>query len=188
MKRFPRVDNITPDQFEKLVKAWIGSVAGSLDMFTAAHLESIDGLDGEYCFDVTARFRLLNGANFLIVIECKKHKNPIKREIVQVLRDKQISVGAHKAMVVATADFQSGAIEYAGKHGIALVQIVNGAAVYIQASAVKRPVPIPDEAEDYAGFFYGPNPTGSLLYPQPFTAQRNYGLAEYLKENHSVAK
>lgn len=181
MKRFPKVDNITPEQFEKLVKKWIESVAGSLDVFTAAHLESVGGTDGEYRFDVTARFRLFGGASFLIVIECKKHKNPIKREIVQVLRDKQISVGAHKAMVVSTAEFQSGAIEYAGKHGIALVQIVNGIAAYVQMSAIKIPVLIPETAEDYAGFFYGPNPDGALLYPQPFSSQCNYCIANYLK-------
>lgn len=45
MKRFPSVDDISPKQFEQLVKDWIESGAGSLDKFTANHLESVTGFD-----------------------------------------------------------------------------------------------------------------------------------------------
>jgi restriction system protein len=180
MKRFPPVSQLTPERFERQVKAWLESVAKPLEAFSAKHLDSIDGVDGEYTIDVTARFQALGGASFLIVAECKKHKNPIKREVVQALRDKQQSVGAQKAMVFATSSFQSGAIEYASKHGIALVQIVSGQAVYIQARARRELRPIPEGAEDFAGLYYGQNPDGRLIFPEILTSSSNFNLACYL--------
>jgi restriction system protein len=183
VKFFPRVENLTPEEFELLVKAWLESVSSPLEAFTASHLETLQGRDGEYSIDVTARFKAFDGASFLVVIECKKHKNPIKREVVQVLREKQLSLGAQKAMVVATSEFQSGAIEYASNHGIALVQVVEGSVMYIQASSIRHPFQVPDDAENYAGFFYAPNPTGDLICPQPFTAKQNYGIFDYLSSS-----
>jgi restriction system protein len=180
MKHFPPVSELTPTHFELQVKAWLESVAGPLEAFSAVHLDSLAGTDGEYTLDVTARFKALGGASFLVVAECKKHKNPIKREVVQTLRDKQQSVGAQKAMVVSTAAFQSGAVEYASKHNIALVQIVSGQAVYVQASARRELRLPPDDAEDYAGFFYGPNPDGHLTYPEILTTSANFNLACFL--------
>jgi restriction system protein len=177
MKRFPNVDDISPEAFERQVKAWLESVAGTLESFSATHLERLSGMDGEYEIDVVARFKALGGASFVVLVECKKHKNPIKRELVQSLREKHLSLGAQKCMLVSTADFQSGAKEYAQKHGIALVQLVSGMAAYIQANAARVMSEIPDSAEDYAGLFCSPVP-GSIL--QPFTARKNYGFSEFI--------
>lgn len=177
MKRFPSVEEISPRAFEVQVKAWLESVSGSLESFSATHLEKLPGMDGEYEIDVVARFKALGGASFVVLVECKKHSNPIKRELVQVLKDKQQSLGAQKSMLVSTADFQSGAKEYAQKHGIALVQLVNGMAAYIQANARRAAPSIPDSAEDYAGLFYSPVP-GSIM--QPFTAHKNYGFCDFI--------
>jgi restriction system protein len=88
-------------------------------------LEKLQASDGVYEIDVTARFEVL-GARFLVLIECKNHKNPIKREVVQVLYDRIRAVGAHKGMIFSTAKFQKGAIEFARAHNIALLQIVEG--------------------------------------------------------------
>jgi restriction system protein len=180
MKRFPAVPTLTPDGFERQVKAWIESVAGPLESFNTKHLEDVSGADGDYTIDVTARFTAFGGASFLLLVECKRHKNPIKREVVQILRDKLQSVGAQKAMVVSTSDFQSGAIEYAKIHGIALIQIVNGQAAYIQNSIQPIIRKIPDDAEDYAGFFFGENPDGNLFFPQLITTRHNLELARFL--------
>jgi restriction system protein len=180
MKVFPRVEEITPQQFELQVKSWIESVAPPLEAFSANHLESLRGRDGEYAIDVTARFKAFEGATFLVIIECKKHKDPIKREVVQVLREKQISLGAQKAIVVSTSKFQSGAIEYASHHGIALVQLVEGSFAYIQASAVQCQLRIPKDAEDYAGLIYCPDPTEESPFPLPFTGRQNYFFCDYL--------
>lgn len=67
-------------------------------------------MDGTYVIDVTVRFRLL-GADFLMLFECKRHTSPVKREDVQVLKDKLRSTGAHKGVVVAASGFQRGALE-----------------------------------------------------------------------------
>jgi restriction system protein len=182
MKHFPSVEKITPQQFELQVKRWLESVSSPLEAFTANHLDKLEGSDGEYTIDVTARFKALAGASFLVIVECKKHKNPIKREVVQVLREKQLSLGAQKAIVVSTSTFQTGAIKYASEHGIALVQIVEGVVMYIQASAIRQSIPIPDDAEDYAGFFYAPHPSGEPNF-YLFDASHNYGISDYLSQD-----
>lgn len=180
MKLFPSIADLTPERFELQVKAWLESVSGPLEEFTAEHQEAIAGHDGEYTIDVTARFAALGGARFLVLVECKKHQNPIKRDVVQVLRDKQSSLGAQKAIVVSTSPFQTGAITYASEHGIALVQIVSGQARYIQANAGWSMRPIPEDAEDFVGLFYGQNPEGKLIFPMLITARSNIELARYL--------
>lgn len=55
--------------------------------------------------------------------ECKQYKNRVNREKVVVLADKVRALGAQKGILLSTAGFQSGAIQYAKKHGIALIQI-----------------------------------------------------------------
>ena len=159
---------------------WLESVATPLEAFSAKHADSLTGADGEYTIDVTARFKAFGGASFLLVVECKKHKNSIKREVVQVLHAKQQSLGAQKAMVFSTSSFQSGAIDYANEHGLALVQVVSGQVIYVQANARRELRPIPESAEDYAGFFYGPNPNGRLVYPEVVSSNTTTGLAWFL--------
>jgi restriction system protein len=55
----------------------------------------------------------------------------VKREVVQALWAKVQSVGAHKGIIFATKGFQSGAIEFAKFHGIALVEVVDGRSSYL---------------------------------------------------------
>ena len=74
------------------LNAYVGSLVEELQV--TVH-ERIQGVDGLYDFDATVRFGL-GGMRFLVVIETKRHKNPIKRELVQVLHDKLRSVGAHQ--------------------------------------------------------------------------------------------
>ena len=117
--------NLTPEEFEIEVHNLIEMSGLGLTDFKVQRLEKLAGTDGEYEIDVTARFRALN-VDFLVLIECKHHRNPIKREVVQVLYDRIRAVGGHKGMIFSTAKFQSGALEYAKTHGIALVQIADG--------------------------------------------------------------
>ncbi len=134
-----------------LVKSWFAKFGHAMESFEVAHLETQPGVDGEYTFDVTVRFTAIQGAQFLVLVECKKHKNPIKREVVQVLHDRLRSVGGHKGCVVATTQFQSGAVEYARKHGIALIQVVSGGVMNIQATADKTRPPIPPHIPRFVG-------------------------------------
>ena len=105
------------------------------------HLDPVEGLDGTYVIDVTARFRLA-GMDFLILFECKRHKDPVKRSDVQVLLAKLQSTGAQKGVVVAATGFQSGALEFAAAHGIACVRLVDTAWTYITRHTATATPPV----------------------------------------------
>lgn len=115
----PRLTHL---EFELQVRVLLESVGPELWEYHVAHREKLRGLDGDYEIDITARFRALD-VQFLVLVECKHHTHPIKREIVQVLNDRLRSVGAHKGIIYSTANFQSGAVEYAVRHGIALIRV-----------------------------------------------------------------
>jgi len=119
------MDPYPPQRFELEVRAYLEFLyrlgGGTIKSFQSTVQEKVSGAEGEYAIDVTARFEFL-GFEFIVLVECKRHSQPIKREVVQVLRDKMESVGAHKGIIFSTAPFQQGAIEYAAAHGIGLVE------------------------------------------------------------------
>lgn len=125
-----REQTLTPEQFELGVKEMLDAAAGQLDSFEARHRELLPGTDGSYEIDITVRFHAL-GVQFLVLVECKYRKASIKREVIQVLHDRLRSTGAHKAILFSTSPFQSGAVAYARKHGIALVRIARGKPVMV---------------------------------------------------------
>jgi len=146
VKKKPKITSL---QFEMEVKKYLESTSGKLRQFITEHRETIDGHDGTYEIDITARFRIF-GADFLVIVECKHHKNSIKREHVQVLHAKQVTLGAQKAMFFSTSGFQEGAVEYAIQHGIALVRLAHGETSYFARSA--NPTPLPDSLPAYVGW------------------------------------
>jgi restriction system protein len=126
--------DITATEFEELVHEYLSELGQELKTYHAIHNVIISASDGEYQIDILAEFEFL-GANFKVLVECKKHKNPIKREVVQVLHSKLQSTGAHKGMIFSTSPFQSGANRYAEKHGIALIRMIDGRFTYNERSA-----------------------------------------------------
>jgi restriction system protein len=118
--------DLSPTEFEKLVRDQIQVAGGALADFEAKHLDDVSGDAGAYTMDATARFTALGEGEFLVLIECKRHKNPIKRELVQVLHDKLQDMHAQKAMMFATAAFQEGALTYAKAKSIALIEVREG--------------------------------------------------------------
>lgn len=142
--------NLSSEEFERFVEDQIRKAGISLSEFKVQRLEKLSGSDGEYEIDVTARFRALDG-DFLVLIECKRHKDPIKRDVVQILYDRLRTLGGHKGFVFSTAKFQSGAIEYAQKHRIALVQVADGATTYLTRSE-ESPRHLPSWVPKYAGW------------------------------------
>lgn len=121
--------DISPKDFEELILEALGSYDTGLKDLRFQHRENMQGLDGIYEIDGTARFNAL-GVDFLVLIECKHHKSSIKRETVQVLRDRLTSTGAHKGILCSSSNFQKGAIEYARLHGIALIRVTEGGLCY----------------------------------------------------------
>jgi hypothetical protein len=116
---------ITPAEFEQFVVELLESVEPLVESLEVTLHDKIEGIDGVYDFDATVKF-VLAGMRFLVLVEAKRHKNPIKRELVQVLHDKLRSVGAQKAAMIATAPYQRGALDYAKTHGVALATVTEG--------------------------------------------------------------
>lgn len=112
-------ESFVADQLATLMRA-----DGVLGLVVDKH-PLVAGVDGSYDFDATLRYRL-GGIEFLVVVEAKYHSRPIERELVQVLRDKVASVGGHKGVMVARSGYQSGALDYASVHGIALISVTEG--------------------------------------------------------------
>jgi restriction system protein len=147
MRKYPP-PNLTPEAFELEVKSKLDGLGAGLADYRSEHREVVAGADGEYEIDITVRFTAL-GANFLVLVECKHYRRPVGREKVQALFAKMQSIGAHKGLMFATNGFQSGAIEFADAHGIALVELVDGRNSWIRKSAdFNGPVPW-SEVPDY---------------------------------------
>jgi restriction system protein len=149
---------LSPTEYEQVVANLVRNVGREVTDWQVMHLDSIDGVDGTYIIDVTVRFRLL-GADFLVLFECKQHASPVKREDVQVLRDKLRSTGAHKGVVIAATGFQRGALVYARTHGIACVRLADGAWTY--------------ELRHMASAL--PQPFGSYVSYELYLTERGYG-------------
>jgi len=115
---------LSPTDFEKHCYSILEGYAEEegLKDFTITHNVRIETYDGTYQIDVYAEFTALN-SKFKVLCECKQYTSSVSREKVAVLHDKIKSIGAHKGILLATSDFQSGAIQYAKAHGIALITV-----------------------------------------------------------------
>ena len=115
---------ISPVEFElfclETLKAY--AVEEKLQDFVIKHNQRVETPDSTYQIDVLAEYTLF-GCKNLLVVECKKHSNSIKRPVVTDLYTKMQSMGAQKGLVISTAGFQSDAVKFAGSHGIALWQV-----------------------------------------------------------------
>lgn len=131
---------LTPDEFEEHVKGVISNSGIQLAEFEVERKSDIDGTDGTYEIDVAARFAAL-GADFLVLIECKRYVEPVKRDTVMTLWAKLQSTGAQKAMLFSTSGFQRGAVTFAKAHGIALVKVADGRTTFFTRSEGDRPPP-----------------------------------------------
>ena len=148
---------VTPKAYEEAVAALARSMDLELAGWEVKHLDALDGLDGTYVMDVTARFRLA-GMDFLILFECKRHRDPVKRSDVQVLLAKLQSIGAQKGVVVAATGFQRGALEFAKAHGIACVRLVDEAWTYLTRDTAVATAPVPTGV--YCGYAMTPDGYG----------------------------
>jgi hypothetical protein len=147
--RFPPAD-ISPAEFERWVAELYAATASEVEDLRVTPHEVVIGTDGAYDLDATVRYRLA-GMEFLVLVEAKRHRHPIKRELVASLHSKMQSTGAQKGVILATAAFQSGAIEYAKVHGIALIEVTEGRFTYMARSADPPPPMSREEAAERYG-------------------------------------
>lgn len=133
------VSSISPSDFEKfcldILKAY--AEAEALTDFSIIHNHKKKTSHGHYQMDIYAEFVAL-GVRIKVIVECKRYSRPVERKEVIVLADKIRSLGGNKGILISTSGFQSGAGEYAKKHGIALVQIFDKHIMHIQQSV--RPI------------------------------------------------
>jgi restriction system protein len=139
-----------PTEYERAVADIMALVGQEVTDWRVRHLDPVEGLDGTYVIDVTARFQLA-GMEFLVLFECKRHASSVKREHVQVLHAKLRSTGAQKGVVVAASGFQSGALQYARLHGIACVRLVDDAWTFLTRAKSVRPIS-PSPTGRYVGY------------------------------------
>jgi hypothetical protein len=149
LQRYPPAD-LTPREFEEWVGDVFASVGPGIDDLRVQLHERVTGTDGSYEFDATVRYRWA-GLDFLVLVEAKRHANPIKRELVQALHSKIQSIGAHKGVLISTAPFQRGAVEFAKAHGIALVSLTEGRFTFETRALGPRPVLSREQALDLFG-------------------------------------
>ena len=72
--------SITPEEYEKQVFNWLQAVGHKLENFEVTHRKNLPGSGGNYEFDVVVKFTVLCGAQLILLVECKRHSRPIKRE------------------------------------------------------------------------------------------------------------
>lgn len=152
---------VTPSEYEKQVVSWLEEAEGKLAGFSVQHLEKLRGGAGEYVIDAVAKFKIFEGAEIAVLVECKKLKRPVERDVVMILKSKMQDTGSHKGIIFSTSGFQRGAIEYAAKQGIALITFVDGRHTYVTRSAEEVPHAfLPADLPKYAGFWATPTDTG----------------------------
>ncbi len=147
--------DITPEQFECQVHDWLKASADELKSFTVIHSHTLEGDSGEYEIDVMAEFEVFGGALIKVLVECKRYKNPVKRDIIMILESKIRDSDAHKGMVFSTLGFQKGAIEFAQQRGMATIAIQHGHTNYFTRAEGTGPVSPPPwvKLSAYIGWF-----------------------------------
>ncbi len=146
--------NITPIEFERQVKSWLSKSGKTLKSFSVNHREKLGGRSEDYELDVRATLEFFNGADIFILVECKRFKNPIKRDVIMLLNQKLQEIGAHKGMVFSTSGFESGALSFATEHKIATITVQDGKTNYHTRSLGASIAPPPwAQISKYIGWF-----------------------------------
>jgi len=156
VKRKDKPLRISPEDFELEVKKMLDATGLDLTDYESDHRVYRDGSDGAYEIDILASFSAL-GVKFKVVVECKRYKSAIKRDLVVLLHNRIQSLGAHKGMLFATSDFQRGAIQYARQHGIALIRMIGVGASYCvrEYASPHDPTPVHQFRLPIAGMMMG---------------------------------
>lgn len=164
------------EQLETEVKSILEASEGFKDFQVQKRVQLENG-DSNYEIDVLVTFNFF-GVDFKVLVECKNHRHPIKRDVVQVLNDRIKELGCHKGIIFATSSFQSGALEYAAKHGIALIKLVDGKSTY-QTRSICGPVNPPPWANipEVVGWLLSVDERGRTSF-----SQINKQLPTYLNE------
>lgn len=127
---------ISPTDFEKFCMEFLRAYAEKekLSEFNIKHNVKIEASDGIYQIDIYAEFVAMN-CKFKVLAECKKYNKAVSRDKVEILYSRLQSLGMNKGILISTSGFQSGAIQFAKSHGIALIQVSDKSIDFYSASA-----------------------------------------------------
>ena len=127
---------ISPEDYEREVLRWLSKASAEegLDI-CLEHRKVVGGQSGDYQIDVTGKFTVFKGAAIKVLVECKRHGRPVKRDDVLAFAKKIENTESHKGMMFSTSGFQRGALAAAKPEGIALVTFVDGKFNYETRSA-----------------------------------------------------
>ena len=130
--------DISPIDFEKFCMEFLRAYAEKekLSEFSITHDVKMKAPDGIYQIDIYAEFVAMN-CKFKVLAECKKYNKSISRDKVEILYSRLQSLGMNKGILISTSGFQSGAIQFAKSHGIALIQVFNKSIDFCVMSANK---------------------------------------------------
>jgi hypothetical protein len=93
------------------------------EIIPVLHQKDLIAPDGnEYNIDLHYTFKIGN-VEYLTIIECKHWNTSISRDLVLTLDSKRNSLKAHKAIMVTSKGFQSGAISFAKTNSIGLFKV-----------------------------------------------------------------
>lgn len=120
---------LTPEEFEKYSLDVLYEQTKGLENLKIEHNKILEVYDGNYQIDGYIEFTVM-GIKYKTLVECKHYRSPITREKVQILYEKIQSIGAQKGILISTSNFQSGAIQYASVHGVALIQLTEADMCY----------------------------------------------------------
>jgi len=176
---YPPAD-ITPGEFEEFVAQLLGSARPVVDHLTVTLHDKIEGPDGAYDFDATVRYQFA-GMSFLVLVEAKRHKIPIKRRLVQVLHQQVQSVGGHKGVMISTAPYQIGAVKFAKAHGIALVTVTEGQFTFETRDMSREEAAERLNVPTFVGHYYGAGRTPDSTRPWRLSPE-DRGYPQYVAE------
>jgi restriction system protein len=142
---------MSPTEFELQVKRWMEKAAKPKQSFQFSAQGVVKGDGGEYKIDVLARMTIFEGAEVVVLAECKHQKRAVERDEVLILEAKLRDVGAHKGMLFSTGGFQRGAIDYASEKGIAAISVIHGKWQYETKSLQEHPPPSWIHLPQYVG-------------------------------------
>jgi hypothetical protein len=112
---------VTPREFE----AYVASVVARFEFCAGATVirnKRFPGVrqQGMYEIDVAVELFLSEHVFFRMIVECKNHRRPVTRPVVQQLAQTRDAIGAHKAAIASPTGFSAEAIVVARDLGIAL--------------------------------------------------------------------
>lgn len=147
--------DITPEEFECQVRDWLEASADRLTGFTITRSAMLEGDSGEYEIDIMTELEIFDGALIKVLVECKRYKNPVKRDVIMILESKIRDSASHKGMVFSTSGFQKGALKYAHQRGIATIAVQHGHTNYFTRAAGRSPATLPPwvRLSKYIGWF-----------------------------------